>query len=90
MAPTYLRELIEPYHPSRTLRSADQLLLTIPKTRLISYGYCSFYKADPNLWNAPPLTIRACDYLDTFKSACEAYLFNADDAEDMTACIKHT
>ena len=35
-APEYLTDLLEPYVPSRTLRSADQGLLVIPRTRLIS------------------------------------------------------
>ena len=32
LAPLYLSELLHPYTPSRSLRSADQLLLTVPKT----------------------------------------------------------
>ena len=34
LAPPYLSELLHPYIPSRSLRSADQLLLTVPKARL--------------------------------------------------------
>ena len=34
LAPPYLSELLQPYIPSRSLRSADQLLLTEPRSRL--------------------------------------------------------
>jgi hypothetical protein len=80
MAPTYLKEMIEPYQPSCTLRSADQILLRVPKTRLKSYGDRCFTKAAPVLWNALPLTIRACDSLDSFKSSLKTYLFNLDES----------
>ena len=76
MAPTNLRELIEPYRARRTLCPADHLLLKVPKTRLKSYRDRSFSKAAPILWNALPLTIRACD---TFQSALKSYIFNADE-----------
>ncbi len=31
--PTYLAQLLHPYNPTRSLRSSDQHLLTIPRTR---------------------------------------------------------
>ena len=34
LAPPYISELLHPYTPSRSHRSADQLLLTVPKARL--------------------------------------------------------
>jgi hypothetical protein len=76
LAPSYLSDLIEPYCPSRTLRSSDQLLLKVPKTRLKSYGDRSFSKASPTLWNALPCNIRSCDTLDNFKSTLKTHLFN--------------
>ena len=82
MAPTYLRGLIECYQQivSQTLCLATQLLLKAPKTRLKSYRDFIFSKAAPVLWNAQPLIIKACDRLDTFKSACKTYRFNADES----------
>ena len=56
IAPTYLRELIEPYQPSHTLCSADQILLNLPMTRFKSYRDRSFSKTAPILWHALPLT----------------------------------
>jgi hypothetical protein len=74
-APKYLAELIHPYLPTRTLRSSDQLLLQIPKTRLKSYGDRSFTKAAPTLWNSLPLHIRTLTSLDSFKSNLKTFLF---------------
>ena len=54
LAPIYLEELIKPYNPVRNLRSSDQLLLEVPKTRLKIYGDRSFTKAAPTLWNSLP------------------------------------
>ena len=49
IAPSYLKELLTPYNPSRTLRSANKGLLIQPKFCLKSYGYRAF-----SLWNALP------------------------------------
>ena len=76
LAPKYLEELIKPYNPIRNLRSSDQLLLEVPKTRLKTYGDRSFTKAAPTLWNSLPLEIRSCDSLDTFKTQLKTFLFN--------------
>ena len=48
MAPMYLNELFSPYIPKRTLRSADKILLTVPRT-VSSYGDRGFYAAAPKL-----------------------------------------
>ena len=77
LAPSYLKELLEPYHPSRSLRSADQLLLRVPKTRLKTYGDRSFSKAAPTLWNGLPLSVRECDSLESFKSSLKKHLFES-------------
>ena len=33
LAPLYISELLHPYRPTRSLRSADKLLLSVPKTK---------------------------------------------------------
>ena len=42
MAPSYIKDMLQPYNPSRTLRSASQNLLMVPKTRTATYGNKSF------------------------------------------------
>ena len=77
-APTYLCSLINQYAPSRSLRSTNQLLLSIPKTRLKTYGDRAFYAAAPKSWNALPLYIRQADTLQYFKSQLKTYLFKQE------------
>ena len=75
LAPSYLSGLLQPYVPGRALRSADQHLLTVPKTRYVTVGDRSFAKAAPTLWNALPLTVRSCKSLNSFKRKLKTYLF---------------
>ena len=56
--PVYVSSLVIPYTPTRTLRSADQHLLTIPRYYLERYGRRAFFVAGPTLWNALPPAIR--------------------------------
>jgi hypothetical protein len=74
-APAYLSKLIQPYKPSRSLRSADQLLLTKGKPRTKTYGERAFKNCAPALWNALPMDIRVIPTLECFKSALKTHLF---------------
>ncbi|KAF7644017.1 hypothetical protein LDENG_00229470, partial [Lucifuga dentata] len=62
-----------PPHPSRSLRSADLLLLVIPRSRLKLKGNRAFAGAAPKLWNSLPLHIRTASTLLTFKSWIKTY-----------------
>jgi hypothetical protein len=75
--PSYIRDLIKPYTPSRSgLRSAqDTRLAIIPRTRLAT-GDKGFYAAGPSLWNQLPSHIRHAPSLATFKSQLKTYLFD--------------
>ncbi len=75
LAPQYIRELLVPYAPSRTLRSSQQQLLTVPRCRLRTYGNRSFAWAAPTLWNTLPQTIRSASTLDSFKTSLKTHLF---------------
>uniref|UniRef100_A0A3Q3C7D3 Reverse transcriptase domain-containing protein n=1 Tax=Haplochromis burtoni TaxID=8153 RepID=A0A3Q3C7D3_HAPBU len=72
-APVYLSEL--PYIPSRSLRSADQLLLSVPRTNRKLRGDRAFAVAAPKLWNELPLHVRQAPSLSVFKSRLKTYLF---------------
>jgi hypothetical protein len=74
-APKYMSDLLTPYHPTRELRSSDQLLLTVPKSRTKTYGDRSFASTAPLLWNALPFELRASCSLDAFKLSLKTYLF---------------
>jgi hypothetical protein len=75
LGPQYLTELLDAYVPTRSLRSKDQLLLLIPKTRLITAGDRAFRVAGPKLWNVLPNDVRSAKSLVTFKSKLKSYLF---------------
>ena len=58
LSPSYLSELIEPYAPTRVLRSANLNLLEELDTEKRSRGDRAFAAAGPRLWNMLPLPIR--------------------------------
>lgn len=76
LAPQYLSDLIQPYAPTRSLRSADLSLLVVPKTKRKLRGDRAFSVAGPKLWNDLPLHIRQADSLPVFKSLLKTYLFS--------------
>ena len=75
LAPQYLTELVTPYRPKRSLRSAKKDLLNLPKMSLKRYGYRSFQYAAPALWNNLPESIKSSKELSSFKSSLKTYLF---------------
>ena len=74
-APPYISDLIQPYTPTRALRSVDQNLLTLPHTRFRTRGDRSFQAVAPRLWNDLPLSLRSMESVDSFKKQLKTYLF---------------
>ena len=74
-APSYLKELLDPYVPRRNLRSANKLLLRSPCYNLKSYGYRAFSVCAPKLWNLLPLDVRRSESIDIFKKNLKTFLF---------------
>jgi hypothetical protein len=75
--PDYLKELLIPYHPSRSLRSGSSNLLVQPKSNMKSYGDRAFGIAGPNLWNKLPDSVKNCDSVHSFKKSLKTHLFRA-------------
>lgn len=73
--PGYLRDLLCHYRPARSLRSADQHLLVVPKFNMQTYGRRSFSVAAPLTWNALPLELRATQSHSTFLRLLKTHLF---------------
>ena len=61
MAPAYLSELITPYTPARSLRSADSNLITTNRYRGEGCGRRRFYECGPILWNKLPSSVENAD-----------------------------
>ena len=51
-APSYSTQSIEHYEPTRSLRSAGQVLLVVPKIRTQKYGARSYAHAAPTIFNS--------------------------------------
>ncbi len=57
-SPLYIKDMLNIYRPSRTLRSQNSLTLVIPRARTVRHGQRSFKHSAPSLWNAFPNNIR--------------------------------
>ncbi|XP_033945045.2 uncharacterized protein, partial [Pseudochaenichthys georgianus] len=75
-APSYLKELIIPYCPTRALRSKNAGLLVVPRIFKSTMGARAFSYQAPHLWNQLPVCVRAADTLSVFKSALKTFLFD--------------
>jgi hypothetical protein len=75
LAPKYIVDMLEPYQPSRNLRSKSQLLLAQPATNLKTFGDRSFSYAAPLLWNKLPLVIRQSPTVNCFKQRLKTHFF---------------
>uniref|UniRef100_A0A3B3S2Z9 Reverse transcriptase domain-containing protein n=1 Tax=Paramormyrops kingsleyae TaxID=1676925 RepID=A0A3B3S2Z9_9TELE len=75
LAPSYLCETISFYHQGRALRSANQNLLVVPRSRSKQWGDRSFAVAGPKLWNTIPPELRKITDLPLFKAQLKTHLF---------------
>ena len=73
--PPYLSDLLHPYQPSRTLRSLDTSLLSVPRFCLETFGRRSFSVFGPTVWNSLPLSLRKTQCFPTFKKKLKTRLF---------------
>ena len=74
-APAYLKVLLSLHVPGRSLRSANQQLLSVPVTHLKTYGDRTFAYAAAHMWNSLPLTIKSSSDVESFKSCLKTHLF---------------
>ena len=72
-APVYLCELVCPYKPTRTLRSANNNMLEVKRTRNKA-GDCSFAITATSLWNNLPTVMKTCANLTIFKRLLKTFL----------------
>ena len=75
LAAAYLTDLVVPYVPTRSLRSAEQNLLVVKRYNLERYGRRSFSVAGPSLWNALPSAVRNSMSLSAFRSSLKTQPF---------------
>ena len=75
LAPAYLSDLITPYTPARSLRSADSNLIATNRYRLEGCGRRRFSVARLCLWNKLPASVKSVNSLGAFKTALTSHLF---------------
>ena len=76
LAPPYLKDLLHPFIPARTLRSQNAGLLIVPRVGKCTLGGRAFSYRAPLLWNNLPSDIRGADSLSIFKSRLKSYLYS--------------
>jgi hypothetical protein len=75
LAPKYMSELVCIHAPSREIRSAQQMLLDVPRCRQKTKGDRAFAVAAPNLWNSLPLSLRSAQSIEQFKTQLKTHFF---------------
>ena len=60
---------------SRNLRSQSQHLLSVSKSRTVTYGDRAFSVWAPKLWNELPFQVRILTNIQAFKSGLKTMLF---------------
>ena len=75
LAPSYIGNMLQSYHPARTLRAASSNLLLVPQTRLKTFSHWSFQCIAPTAWNQLPDMLRYYNLLNCFKSNLKTHLF---------------
>jgi hypothetical protein len=73
--PMYLKELLTPYVPPRTLRSSSENLLCVPKTHYVETSKRAFGVRAPCEWNKLPASVRNKKSVKSFKTALKTYLY---------------
>jgi hypothetical protein len=75
-SPEYLHNVLNPYVPTRCLRSASSHLLTAPHTgHLLSAANKAFFSASPHIWNRLSPATRSATSLPRFKHLLKTELF---------------
>ena len=75
LGPSYVRDLLQAYKPTRSLRSSTRNLLVTPRSRLKFYGDRALLVCTPKLWNNLPEHMKCSLNLTSFKSNLKTYLF---------------
>ena len=75
LAPKYLSDLVEEYHPSRSLRSSSQKLLKKKVVNFEKLGKKSFSFSAPDVWNSLPFHLRNENSIDVFKKKLKTFYF---------------
>ena len=73
-APSYLCDLLEPYQPTRNLRSKDNNLFKSVPSKTV-FGERAFAVCAPQLWKRLNIETKNCDTISSFKKRLKTELF---------------
>ena len=73
--PVCLSDLLSVYRPTLSSQSESTILLTVPRTRTVTYGDRTFTNAAATLWNSLPANIRNSDSCIKFQRQIKTFLF---------------
>ena len=76
LAPSYLAHIVEPYVPSRNLRSSNLNLIKQHKSKFKTLGDRALKIHASSVWNSLPLNIKNSSSLDIFKNNLKTHLFS--------------
>ena len=75
LSPEYISEALNKPKYTRNLRYQSQHLLSVPKSRTVTYGDRAFSVYAPKLWNELPFQLRMSSNIQAFKSGLKKMLF---------------
>ena len=76
-APEYIQELVTIHRPVRSLRSANELRLQVPRVNTVTYGQKSFKNVAAVKWNSLPAAVKESPSLACFKRTLKTHLFKS-------------
>ena len=75
LSPEYMSELLHKPKYTHNLRSQSQYLLSVLKSRTVTYGDRAFSVCTPKLWNDLLFQLRISSNIQAFKSGQKTMLF---------------
>ena len=73
--PSYIKDMLTIYNPSRSLRSSAKKILDKPRVSLRNYGERTFSFATSDMWNNLPYELKSAPSLVCFKQLLKTHLF---------------
>lgn len=73
--PSYLKNILTPYHPTLNLRSEHGNLLCVPQSHYAEMSKRAFALRAPVEWNSLPKILKNCKTVTSFKANLKTYLF---------------
>ena len=75
IGPNYLKMLLNPSVPSRSLRSSSKNLMVVPKTNTKTFGNCAFSHSAAVLWNPLLEPLKDVSNVSAFNAKLKTFFF---------------